>query len=83
MHSVPVSPHVMKQVGLDLCSLPEVDGYRHLIVFIFIILFMLYLSSDTNTKSKDTHTKSKYLQEELKGKSNFVKLLKSIDYFTK
>ena len=32
MHSVPVSPHVKKQVGLDLCSLPEVDSYRHLIV---------------------------------------------------
>ena len=78
MHSVPVSPYVMKQVGLDLCSLPEVDGYRHL-VFIFIILFMFYLSSDTNTKSKDTRTKSKYLQEELKGKSNFVKFCKTVE----
>ena len=34
MHSVTVSSHVMKQIGLDLCSLPEVDGYHHLIVFI-------------------------------------------------
>ena len=34
MHSVPVSPHVMKLVGLDLCSLPETDGYCHLIVCI-------------------------------------------------
>ena len=33
MHSVPVSPHVKKQVGLDLCSLPEVDSYCHLIVW--------------------------------------------------
>ena len=32
MHSVPVSLHVKKQVGLDLCSLPEVDSYGHLIV---------------------------------------------------
>ena len=32
MHSVPVSPHAMKQVALDLCLLPEADGYRHLIV---------------------------------------------------
>ena len=32
MHGVPFSPHVMKQVGLDFCSLPDVDGYRHLIV---------------------------------------------------
>ena len=34
MHSVPVSPHVVKLVGLDLCSLPETDGYCHLIVCI-------------------------------------------------
>ena len=34
MHSVPVSPHVMKQVGLDLCFLPKVCDYRHLIVCI-------------------------------------------------
>ena len=33
MHSVPVSPQVKKQVGLDLCSLPEVDSYYHLIVW--------------------------------------------------
>ena len=34
MHSVVVSSHVMKQIGLDICFLPEVDGYYHLIVFI-------------------------------------------------
>ena len=32
MHSVPVSPHVKKQLGLDLYSLPEVSSYRHLVV---------------------------------------------------
>ena len=32
MHSCPVSLHVMKQVGLDLCSHHEVDGYRHIII---------------------------------------------------
>ena len=32
---------------------------------LFIYLFILYLSSDTNIKSE-------YLQEGLKGKSNFV-----------
>ena len=32
MHNVPVSPHLKKHVGLDLCFLPEVDSYRHLIV---------------------------------------------------
>ena len=34
MHSVPISLHVMKQVGLDLCSHHELDGYRHLVVCI-------------------------------------------------
>ena len=34
MHSIPVSSHVMKLVGLDLSSLHKVDGYRHLIVCI-------------------------------------------------
>ena len=34
--------------------------------FIYFILFMVYLSLDINRKSK-------YLQEELKGKPNFVK----------
>ena len=30
MQSAPVSPHVTKQVGLDLCYLLQVDGHRHL-----------------------------------------------------
>ena len=34
MHSVPVWPHIIKQVDLDLCSLPEVDSYCHLIASI-------------------------------------------------
>ena len=32
MHSVPVSPYIIKQVHLDLCSLPKVNGYRHIMV---------------------------------------------------
>ena len=32
IRSVPVSLHVNKQVGLDLCSFPEVNSYHHLIV---------------------------------------------------
>ena len=38
---------------------------RNLFIYLFIYLFILYLSSDTNIKSE-------YLQEGLKGKSNFV-----------
>ena len=34
LHSVPVSPNVTKQVGVDLRSLPEVDGYCHFIICI-------------------------------------------------
>ena len=34
IHNVPFSLQVMKQVDLDLCFLPEVDGYRHLFAWI-------------------------------------------------
>ena len=34
LHSIPVPTGVMKQIGIDICNLPEVDGYRHLIVCI-------------------------------------------------
>ena len=34
MHSGPVSQHVIRQIGLDLSCLPEVDGYCHIIVCI-------------------------------------------------
>ena len=37
MQSVPVSSHVMKQVCLNLCCLPEVDGY-HLLSALIISL---------------------------------------------
>ena len=32
MHGVPVSPYIIKQVNLDLCSLPKVNSYRHIMV---------------------------------------------------
>ena len=34
LHSIPIPTAVMKQIGVDLCNLPEVDEYRHLIVCI-------------------------------------------------
>ena len=34
LHSIPVPSNVMKQVGVDLCGVPEVGGYRYLIVCI-------------------------------------------------
>ena len=32
LHSIPIPTAAMKQVGVDLCNLPEVDEYRHLVV---------------------------------------------------
>ena len=34
LKSIPVPNEVMKQIGIDLCTLPEVDGFRHLKVCI-------------------------------------------------
>ena len=34
LQSIPIESEVMKQVGVDLCNLPEVDGFEHLIVLI-------------------------------------------------
>ena len=31
---IPVTSSVMKQVGVDICKLPEIDGYCHFIVLI-------------------------------------------------
>ena len=35
LHSIPVPSNVMKQVRVDLCGLPELDGYRNFIAQIF------------------------------------------------
>ena len=34
LKSIPVPSSVMKQVGADICNLPEIDGYHHVIVLI-------------------------------------------------
>ena len=34
LQSVPVPPEVMKQIRIDICNLPEVDGFQHLVVCI-------------------------------------------------
>ena len=34
LQSIPIESEVMKQVGVDLCNLPEVDGFKHLVVLI-------------------------------------------------
>ena len=34
LQSAPVPSEIMKQIGIDICNLPEVDGYKHLVVSI-------------------------------------------------
>ena len=38
LHSVPIPGDVMKQVGVDLCNLPEVDGFHTICLFESTIL---------------------------------------------
>ena len=35
LKSIPVSSNVMKQIGVDLCSLPKVDEFKHVLVCIY------------------------------------------------
>ena len=34
LHLVPVPNEVMKQIGIDRSNLPEIDGYKHVVVAI-------------------------------------------------
>ena len=34
LHSIHIKTEVMQQIGIDICSLPEVDGFKHLVVYI-------------------------------------------------
>ena len=34
LHCIPVPSEVMKQIGVDLCNLPEVDGLKHVVIAI-------------------------------------------------
>ena len=34
MQSIPVPNQVMAQIGVDICNLPDVDGFKHLVVCI-------------------------------------------------
>ena len=33
-HSIPIKTQVMQQIGIDICNLPEVDSFKHLVVCI-------------------------------------------------
>ena len=34
LHNIVIKIEVMQQIGIDICSLPEVDGFKHLLVCI-------------------------------------------------
>ena len=35
LHSIPFKTEVMQEIGTDICSLPEVDSFQHLVVKLF------------------------------------------------
>ena len=58
--SIPVPNEVMKQIGIDLCTLPEVDGFKHLIV---CIDYFSKWSEAKAVKDKSAPTVAKFLYE--------------------
>ena len=50
----------MKQIGIGLCTLPEVDGLKHLIVRIYY--FSIWSEAKT-VKDKSAPTVAKFLYE--------------------
>ena len=58
LKSIPVPSIVMKQVGMDICNLPEVDGYRHVIV---LIDYFSKWSEAKPTKDKSALTVAQFL----------------------
>ena len=60
LQSIPIDPKVMQQVGVDLCNLPEVNGYKHLIV---LIDYFSKWSEAKPVKDKTTPTTAKFLYD--------------------
>lgn len=60
LQSVPVPSEVMKQIGIDICNLPEVDGYKHLVV---CIDYFSKWSEAKPLKDKLAESVSKFLYE--------------------
>ena len=60
LKSIPVPSSVMKQVGVDICNLPEVNGYRHVIV---LIDYFSKWSEAKPTKDKSAPTIAQFLYE--------------------
>ena len=60
LKSIPVPNEVMKQIGIDLCTLPEVDGFKHLVV---CIDYFSKWSQAKAVKDKSAPTVAKILYE--------------------
>ena len=60
LKSVPVPNEVTKQIGIDLCNLPEVDGFKHLIV---CMEYFSKWSEAKAVKDKSAPTVAKFLYE--------------------
>ena len=60
LQSIPIDPKVMQQVGVDLCNLPEVNGYKHLIV---LIDYFSKWSKAKPVKDKSAPTVARFLYE--------------------
>ena len=60
LHSIPVPSNVMKQVGVNLCGLPEVDEYCYLIIS--IDYFSKWLEAKPTT-DKTAPTIAQFLSE--------------------
>ena len=58
--STPVPSSVMKQAGVDICKLPEVDRYRHVII---LIDYFSKWSEAKPTKDKSAPTVAQFLYE--------------------
>ena len=60
LKSIPIPSIVMKQVGVDICNLPEVDGYRHVMV---LIDYFSKWSEAKPTEDKSAPTIAQFLYE--------------------
>ena len=60
LHSIPIKTEVMQQIGIDICSLPEDDGFKHLII---CIDYFSKWSGVKPIKDKSTSTIAQLLYE--------------------
>ena len=58
--SIPIDAKVMQQFGVDLCNLPEVNGYKHLV---FLIDYFSKWSKAKPVKGKSAPTVARFLYE--------------------